>query len=164
MPPTAPFFSPLLAQFNPYDEPAPPPAPPPPRPMSFSDLKQGLRDVNAGKVDNSTFRNGILALLVILALVVLILHFRQRHQNPAPPPDSLRKLGRELGHHIPFPLGSKLILKWVALSTSTPYPALLISSDLFDACVTRWAASPSFTVARNWGRARLQSLRPILFD
>jgi hypothetical protein len=158
LPPPSPL--PILAQS--YDD-APPP-PPPQRPMSFSDLQQGLRDVHTGKVDDSTFRNGILVLLAVLGLIVLIMHFRQRRQEPAEPPDNLRRLGRELGGVIPFPLGSKIVLKWVALSTATPYPALLLSSDLFDACVEKWAAGPSFAVVRNWGRSRLQRLRPVLFD
>ena len=131
--------------------------------MSFSDLQQGLRDVHSGKVDDSTFRNGILVFLVLLALVVLIIHFRQREQTPAAIPDNLRKLGRELGRAVPFPLGSRLILKWVALSTATPYAALLLSSKLFDTCVAQWERCPTFSVVRNWGRARLQRLRPVLF-
>jgi hypothetical protein len=131
--------------------------------MSFSDLQQGLRDVHSGKVDDSAFRNGILVLLALLALFVLIIHFRQRHKTPAQP-DSLRKLGRHLGRLVRFPLGTKLLLKWVAHSTATPYPALLLSSDLFDKCVAQWAHCPTFAVARNWGRSRLQRLRTILFD
>ncbi len=159
-----PLFSPLtLAQFNPYDDAPPPPPPPQPR-MSFSDLQQGLRDVQSGRVDDSTFRNGMLVLLVLLALVVLIIHFRQREQTPTAPPDNLRRLGRELGRVVPFPLGSRLVLKWVALSTATPTAALLLSSRLFDARVAQWERYPTFTVFRNWGRARLQRLRPILFD
>jgi len=132
--------------------------------MSFSDLQQGLRDVNSGKVNDNTFRNGILALLALLALFVLIIQFRQRHKTPAAPPESLGSLGRHLGRLVHFPLGTKLLLKWVARSTTTPYPALLLSSELFDNCVDRWAHQPTFAVARNWGRGRLQCLRPILFD
>jgi hypothetical protein len=156
------FFYSLLAQLNPYDD-APPPAPAPRPRMSFSDLQQGLRDVHSGKVDDSTFRNGILVLLAILGLVVLIIHFRQRQQTPAPPKDSFRKLGRELGREVPFPLGTRLLLKWVARSTATPYPALLLSGDLFDKCVGQWSRVPTFLVARTWGRLRLQRLRPLLF-
>jgi hypothetical protein len=156
-------FLPLtLAQFSPYDEEPPPPPPPRPR-MSFSDLQQSLHDVQQGQVDNSTFRNGILVMLVLLALVVLIIHFRQREQTPSAPADNLRKLGRELDRVVPFPLGSGLVLRWVALSTATPYAALLLSSKLFDACVARWERLPTFSVIRSWGRARLQRLRPILF-
>jgi hypothetical protein len=160
--PTQPRFVPLpLAQY--YDDPPPPP-PPPQRPMSFSDLQQGLRDVNTGKVDNTIFRNGILTLLVILALLVLMLHLRQRRQMPAAPPDSLRKLGHELGRVVPFPFGARLLLKWVAFSTATPYPALLLSSDLFDKCLGQWSRDPRFSAARIWGRTRLLRLRSILFD
>jgi hypothetical protein len=132
--------------------------------MSFSDLKQGLRDVNNGNVDTSVFRNGILSLLAVLALVVLIMHFRQRHQSDKPNvPNSLGRLGRELGRFVPFPLGSKLILKWVAHSTSTPFPALLLSSDLFDERINQWSSQPTFALARSWGKGRLTRLRPLLF-
>jgi len=41
------------------DPPASAPATPR-RPMSFSDLQQGMRDVHSGKVDDSGFRNGVL--------------------------------------------------------------------------------------------------------
>jgi len=131
--------------------------------MSFSDLQQGLRDVHSGKVDDSAFRNGLLALLAALALFVLIIHLRQRHKTPAPP-HSLGRLGRHLGRLVPFPLGTRLLLKWVARSTATPYPALLLSSALFDTCVAQWSRQPTFAIARNWGHHRLQRLRPVLFD
>ena len=157
------FPPPPLAQLNPYDEAPPSSEPPPQRSMTFSDLQQGLRDVHSGKVDNSTFRNGILILLATLAIVTLLTHLRQRKINGGPP-DSLRKLGRELGRKVPFPLGAKLLLHWVARATQTPYPALLLSSALFDKCVAQWARDPSFAAARNWGRGRLQLLRPVLFD
>jgi hypothetical protein len=161
--PLPPHFPPLtLAQFSSYDDAPPPPPPPQPR-MSFSDLQQGLRDVHSGKVDDSTFRNGILVMLVLLALVVLILHFRQREQTSAAPPDNLRRLGRELGGVVPFPLGSGLVMRWVAHSTATPYAALLLSSELFDKCVAQWERNPTFAVVRSWGRDRLRRLRPILF-
>jgi hypothetical protein len=161
--PRPPAFSLPLAQFNPYEDAPAPSEPPPQRPMSFSDLQRGLRDVHSGKVDDSTFRNGILVLLALLALVVLIIHFRQRHETPAAPPDSLRKLGRELGRVVRFPFGSRLFLKWVAFSTAAPYPALLLSSDLFDQSVAQWSRYPTFAAARSWGRSRLQRLRPVLF-
>jgi hypothetical protein len=156
------FFHWTLAQLSPYDD-APPPAPPPQPRMSFSDLQQGLRDVHSGKVDDSTFRNGILVLLAILGLVVLIMHFRQRHESPTQPSDSLRRLGRELGRKVQFPFGTRLLLKWVALTTATPYPALLLSSEMFDKCVRQWSRDPTFTAVRNWGRVRLLRLRPVLF-
>jgi hypothetical protein len=162
---TLPHFRPLpLAQFNPYDDAPPPPTTPVQRPMSFSDLKQGLRDVNNGNVDDSFFRNGILSMLAVLALIVLIMHFRQRHQNATPNvPNSLGRLGRELGHFVSFPVGAKVFLKWVARSTGTPYPALLLSSELFDQSVDQWSRQPTFALARSWGKSRLVRLRPLLF-
>ena len=159
-----PRFLPLpLAQYSSFDDPPPAPPPAPPRPMSFSDLQQGLRDVHSGKVDDRAFRNGILALLAVLALFVLIIHLRQRHKTPAPP-NNMARLGRHLGRLVPFPLATPFLLQWVARSTATPYPALLLSSELFDQCVAQWARRPTFAIARNWGRRRLQRLRPILFD
>ncbi len=166
MPATAlpPHFAPLpLAQVSSYDEPPVPREPAPPRPMTISDFKQGLRDVHSGKVDDSAFRNGILIMLGALALVVLVIHLRRRHKNAAPP-DNLGKLGRELGRKVPFPLGTKLLLQWVARATQTPYPALLLSAALFDKSVAQWAGDPSFAAARTWGRGRLLRLRPVLFD
>jgi hypothetical protein len=164
MPQTVPHFRPLLlAQYNPYDD-APPPPAPVQHSMSFSDLKQGLRDVNDGHVDDSFFRNGILSLLAVLALIVLIMHFRQRHQNATPSaPNSLSRLGRELGRFVPFPLGAKLVLKWVARSTGAPYAALLLSSELFDQSINQWSRQPTFALARSWGKSRLTRLRPLLF-
>jgi hypothetical protein len=167
MPQTLLHFRPLLlAQYNPYDD-APPPPPPPPvqRPMSFSDLKQGLRDVHNGNVDNSFFRNSSLSLLAVLALIVLLLHLRQRHQNTiSTVPNNLRRLSRELGRFVPFPWGTKLILKWVARSTGAPYPALLLSSELFDQSINAWSRQPTFALARGWGKARLERLRSVLFE
>ena len=165
MPPAlTPFLfmpAPVLAQLD--DEPSPPPPPPPARPMTFSDLQQGLRDVHSGKVDTSGFRNGVLGLLAVLALVVLFIHFRQRRKTPQQP-DSLGRLGRELGRKVSFPLGAKFMLKRVARATQTPYPALLLSSALFDKCVTQWSGEPTFAAVRSWGRNRLQRLRPVLFE
>jgi hypothetical protein len=156
-------FKPLpLAQGYPYEDRPPADDKPPARPMTFSDLQQGLRDVHSGKVDNSAFRNGVLILLTCLALFALFVHFRRRRIEPAPP-DSLARLGRELGRKVRFPLGSKFLLKWVARATRTPYPALLISSALFDKSVARWLNEPAFGAARQWGYNRLMRLRPVLF-
>jgi hypothetical protein len=149
-----------LAQLTVDDN--PPPKDTPPR-MTLTDLKQGLRDVQDGKVDTSTFRNGIITLLAVLALIVLVIHLRQRRKKAAPP-DNLRKLGRELGRKVPFPLGAKFLLHCVARATKTPFPALLLSAALFDKCVAQWAREPSFAAVRNWGRSRLLHLRPVLFD
>lgn len=151
-------------QGTPWDDPPTDPTPPPPpkHPISFSDLQQSLHDYNTGKGDNG-FRNGILIILVLIALFALVLHFRQRHKN-AGPPDSIHKLGRELGKPVRFPVASRVVLKWVARSTQTPFAALMLSAALFDKCVNDWSNQPTFSVARHWGRTRLERLRPVLFD
>jgi hypothetical protein len=160
--PSPVYFLPLpLGQVNPWED-APPAATQPHR-LSFSDLKQGLHDYDTGKTNDDGFRNGILSLLAVIALVALFIHFRQRHKTPTPP-DSLRKLGRELGRLVRFPLGSRLFLHWVARSTQTPFAALLLSAGLFDKCVAQWSRTPTFAAARRWGNSRLQRLRPVLFE
>jgi len=143
-------------------EDAPPPKQPAPHRMSFSDLQQSLHDYDTGKINDNGFRNGVLSLLAVIALVFLIVHLRQRHKN-AGPPDSMHRLGRELGRLVHFPLGTRLLLQWVARSTRTPFASLLLSAGLFDKCVHQWAEIPTFSVARNWGQSRLAKLRPILF-
>jgi hypothetical protein len=164
MPPSLFKFATILAQYSPYDEPpAPQPAPPPRRAMSFSDLQQGLRSYQSGETDDTAFRNGILILIACVAVLALIVHLRQRTKN-AGPPDSLGRLGLELGRLVRFPFGSRVMLWWVARATQVPFASLLLSSSLFDKCISAWAAMPTFVVVRQWGRARLERLRPILFD
>jgi hypothetical protein len=153
-------FLPLAQEV--WDDAPPPPPQPAPHRMSFSDLKQSLHDYDTGKTSDNDFRNGAVALLAVIALVFLFFHLRQRHKNAAPP-DSMHRLGRELGRLIPFPLGTRLILQWVARSTHTPFASLLLSAGLFDKCVTQWENIPTFSAARHWGRSRLEKLRPILF-
>lgn len=153
-----------LAQAMPWEEaPPPPPATQTHRSITFSDFKQSLRDYNTGKINDSEFRNGVLSLLAVAALVVLVIHLRQRHRH-AGPPDNMRKLGRELGRLVRFPLGTRLLLNWVASSTKTPFAALLLSAELFDKCVNQWAKTATFSVARRWGKGRLARLRPVLFE
>jgi hypothetical protein len=153
----------ILAQFSPYDDaPAPQPAPTPRRPMSFSDLQQGLRSYQSGEASDPAFRNGILILIACVAVLALIIHLRQRTKT-AGPPDSLRRLGLELGRLVQFPFGTRVMLWWVARSARVPFASLLLSSALFDKSVAAWAAAPTFGMVRQWGRGRLARLRPMLF-
>jgi len=152
-----------IAQASPWDD-APPPEPPKPEHrLSFTDLQQSLHDYNTGKTNDNGFRNGILSLLAIVAVFALIVHLRQRHKE-AGPPDSLAKLGRELGRMVRFPFATRMLLYWVARSTRTPFASLLLSGGLFDRCLEEWAHRPTFSVARRWGKARLERLRPALFE
>ena len=153
-----------LAQAIPWDDAAEAPSAPQTassRRMSFSDLQQGLRNYSSS-TDNS-FRNGILILMAVIAAIVLAIHLYQRRKNVGTV-DSLGRLGWELGGLVRFPFGSRLMLWWVARSTDVPFASLLLSSALFDQCVSQWAARPTMTVARHWGRTRLASLRPGLFQ
>lgn len=157
------FFS-LLAQTPPWGDDGPPPAPAPaPHRLSFSDLQQGLHDYDTGKTNDNAFRNGVLVLLAIIAVITLVIHFRQRHKD-AGPPDSLRRLSRELSRLVRFPLGTRMLLFWVARSTHTPLASLLLSGGLFDKCLEEWSHRPTFSVARRWGKSRLDRLRPALFE
>jgi hypothetical protein len=152
-------------QEDPWDSGAAPQAPPRParHQMSFSDLQQSLRDVNSGKGGDNSFRNNVLVLLALVGMIVLIVHLYRRHKRAAPP-DNIHRLGRELGRLVRFPPGTRLLLKWVARSTRTPFASLLLSAPLFDRCIQDWARQPTFSVARQWGRGRLERLRPVLFD
>ena len=153
-----------LAQAMPWeDAPPPPPATQAHRPITFSDFKQSLRDYNSGKINDAEFRNGVLSLLAVAALVLFIIHLRQQRKQAAPP-DNLRKLGRELARLVRFPLGTRLLLKCVARATKTPFASLLLSAELFDKCVNQWAQTATFSVARRWGKGRLARLRPVLFE
>ena len=151
-----------LAQEDYGQETPPPPPPAQPHRMSFSDLRQSMHDYNTGKVNDNGYRNGALGLAAVIALIFLIIHWRQQRKN-ALPPDSIHRLGRELSRLIRFPVGTRLLLKWVAHSTCTPFASLLLSAGLFDKCITQWAQHSTFSVARHWGRGRLEKLRPILF-
>lgn len=154
----------ILAQYSPYDEPpVAAPAPAPRRPMSFSDLQQGFRSYQSGETSDPAFRNGILILIACVAVLALVIHLRQRTKN-AGPPDSLGRLGLELGRLVRFPFGSRVMLWWVARSVRVPFASLLLSSALFDRSVSAWAAAPTFGVVRQWGRGRLERLRGVLFE
>jgi len=81
-----------LAQAMPWEEaPPPPPATQTHRSITFSDFKQSLRDYNTGKINDSEFRNGVLSLLAVAALVVLVIHLRQRHRHAGSEPDEQRR-------------------------------------------------------------------------
>lgn len=155
----------FLAQVGGFDDApaASAPAAEPRRPMSFSDLQQGMRDVHSGKVDDSGFRNWTILLLIVIALIAIFIHMRQR-KTVVVQTDSLPKLARELARQISFPLGTRLLLLWVARSTATPFAAILLSETLFNRCISQWHAQPTFSAARSWGRSRLELLRPELFD
>jgi hypothetical protein len=158
------FSSGTLAQVNPWDDPAPPPAPEPQEHhMSFSDLKGAMHAYNTGEVQDTGLRNGILIFIAVVAVLALILHLRLRYKS-AGAPDSVARLGRELGKLIAFPLGTRLLLWWVARSVRVPFASLLLSSNLFDTSVATWAAHPNFSAMRKWGQSRLSRLRPALFS
>ena len=110
----APFLY-VLAQANPWDDAPASPAPKPPRPMSFSDLQEGMRAYNAGESQGSSVRTGILILIAFIAVLALVLHLWQRRKTGAPP-DSLGRVGWDLGRLVPFPWGTRLLLWWVARS------------------------------------------------
>ncbi len=152
----------ILAQAAPWEEAVAAPTKPVPTRISFSDLQEGMRAYQSGDTDQ-TFRNCAVVMLVVVALFVIVMHFRNKRQN-AGPLDSQGKLGRELSRIIPFPMGARLALWWVARSTKTPFATLLISMELFDRNVTAWASGATFALARRWGKGRLERLRPLLFE
>lgn len=155
----------VLAQMQPppwEEAPLHGPSAPPPRPLSFKDLQQSIHQYNEGAPDNS-LRNGLLIVLAFVALIALILHYRQRRKDNLPP-DSEMSLARELAHVVPFPWGTKFLLKWVARSANVPFATLLLSAQAFDQHVETWAAQPTFALVRRWGITRLHRLKTILFD
>ena len=101
--------------------------------------------------------------MLVVGVIALVIHLRQRRQS-AEPPDSLRSLGWKRGRLVRFPLGSRLVLWWVARSNKLPLAALLLSSALFDKSVAAWSDQATFSAARRWGRGRLMRLRPLLFE
>ncbi len=149
-----------FAELPPWEDPPEPVKTPPKSPLSFSDLQEGLRSANNG--DDSSLRNGLLIIMGLIIILAIVLHYRQRRKT-AGPPDSTGKLGWELSRLIKFPFGTRMLLWWVARTTQTPFAALLISRSLFDNCVQQWSLQPTFSLARRWGKARLESLKPVLF-
>jgi hypothetical protein len=152
-----------LAQQAPWEDPPPPrPAAPPPPRMSFNDLQKGLQQWQDGTLD-STMRNGLLAVAAIVILVAIIANLRRKLKG-RPTEDSEKRLAREIARVIPFPLGSRMMLRWVARSMRVSLPALLLSSQLFDHTVSAWAQEPTYVVIRHWGYGRLMKLRDAIFE
>ncbi len=154
----------ILAQRAPWeDPPAPTQAPAPVTPkLDFTDLQRGIRQWHDGTLD-SNVRNGFLTVAAIIILLALIINLRGKwktHQSA----ETEAKLTRELCKVIPFPLGSKLLLRWVAHSSQISFPALLLSSQLFDHTVDAWAQAPTLSLIRRWGHSRLMHLREVIFD
>jgi len=131
--------------------------------LTFRDVQKSVHSRFSGATPDTFPRNALLATIAAVALLVLILHLRQR-QKANGPPNNIHKLARELSRGIPFPPGSRILLYWVSRSTHIPIAALLISSETFDAGVESWSNQPTFTIAREWGRHRLRKLKNILFD
>ena len=156
----------ILAQYTPpWEETAAKGAAAPRPPQSHGtaiDLSKGFQQVYGGAVSENTFRNGMLVVVALMAIVALVLHLRQRRgQQKAL--ESQFQLGWELCRLVPFPFGSRLMLWWVAKSTQTPIATLLISAQAFESATQKWVQEPTFTPLRKWGRMRLQRLQPILF-
>lgn len=129
--------------------------------MTFSDLQQGLRQYQSGEGDNS-LAHGLLIIVASVAVLALVLHLRQRMKTMGPP-DSDRKLARELSRAVGFPMFSRLALWWVSRTTGTPMAAMIVCEHLFDVNVAAWAGRPTFSLARGWGKSRLDQLRSKLF-
>lgn len=132
-------------------------------PAPSIDLSKGFQQVYGGSVTENTFRNGMLVVIGIVTIMALVAHCRQRRVQRKVL-ESQSRLGWELCRMVPFPFGSRLMLWWVARSTHTPVATLLISVQAFEAAVLKWGQEPTFTPLRQWGRARLRQLQPILFE
>ncbi len=130
---------------------------------NFSDLQQGFQRVNNGELNDNTVRNGILILMAVVGVVALVIHLKQRRES-AQPPDSLRSLSWSMSRLVRFPMGSRMVLWWVARSNKLPVAALMLSSVLFDKSVASWSGQATFSAARRWGKGRLIRLRRVLFD
>ncbi len=153
----------FLAQRAPWeDAPTPKPVAPSPPRMNFSDLQKGLQQWQDGTLDGR-MRNGLLIVAAVVVLAAVIMNIRQKWKTRVTE-DSEKRLARELAKVIPFPLGSRTMLRWVARSTHVSLPALLLSSQLFDTTVNAWAEEPTFVVVRKWGYGRLEKLRDVIFD
>ena len=149
--------------FDDPDTPAPPPPPPASHRLSFSGFQKGLQDTNVGTAHDRHFELILLGMVAIIACIALILHLRQR-QKAAGPLDSVSRLARELSRDIRFPFASRFFLGWVARSSGLPIAALLLSARTFDKAVDAWSDQHTFSLLRRWGHARLQLLKPNLFE
>lgn len=127
------------------------------------DLSRGFNQIYNGEVSESTFRNGMLAVVGVIVVLAIIIHYRDKRKQ-AKVLDSQFKLGWELCKLVPFPFGSRVILWWVARSSKLPVATLLISSKAFDRAVNEWSSQPTFSLLRQWGKSRLLRLQPILFN
>lgn len=154
-----------LAQRAPWeDAPAPKPVQAPRQQISFNDLQKGLQQWHDGTLDGSgNLRNGLLILAGVVILAALFMNIREKLKHRATE-DSEKRLAREIAKVIPFPMGSRTMLRWVARSTQVSLPALLLSSQLFDMTVNAWAEEPTYIVVRKWGYGRLMKLREVIFD
>ncbi len=150
-----------IAQLIPYDGSPDAPRTPAQHEMSFSDFQNGMKQWNDGGTSN-TFRNGLIVMVAIVAIVAIILNIRQRLKH-RPELNSAAALSRELCRVIPFPLGSRLLLWWVARSTEVPLATLLLSSQAFDNSLSIWCGHSTFHPIRKWGAGRLNKLKPLLF-
>lgn len=152
-----------LAQRAPWeDPPAPKPVTAPPPRMSFNDLQKGLQQWQDGTLD-STMRNGLLAVAAVVILIAVVVNVRQKLKG-RPTEDSEKRLAREIAKVVHFPMGSRMMLRWVARTTHVSLPALLLSSQLFDHTVSAWAEEPTYVVIRRWGYGRLMKLRDVIFE
>ncbi|MCL2645974.1 MAG: hypothetical protein FWD61_03090 [Phycisphaerales bacterium] len=131
--------------------------------LTFSDLQKSMHSQLRGETADPVYRNTLLCIVASVALLALVLRWRQRRKLGGPP-NNVRKLGWELSRSVPFPAGSRLLLWWVSWSTRVPVAVLLISGETFDASVESWSKQPTFAVAREWGRGRLLKLKHVLFD
>jgi hypothetical protein len=133
------------------------------RPMNFSDLQNGFRQWNDnGSPETALFRNGILVVVAIVALIALLVHWRQKRSKPIEP-DSDLALGLELRRHIPCGFSGHVMLWWMARSSGIPLGSVLICRAAFDKALETWSGVPTFAILRRWGRSQMERLRPELF-
>jgi hypothetical protein len=138
------------------------PAAPVNRQMNFSDLQKGLKAQLEGETDQSHYTKLVIGVVLVIVAVAIVVHWRQRRKSGGPP-TSDSSLFRELSRGIKFPLGTKLILWWVARTARVPAAVLLISREIFEKSVADWGRRPTFGPLRQWGMVRLDAIRELLF-
>jgi len=131
--------------------------------LSFSDLRKGFRDRLDGHTDDTHYSRLLWAIVIGIILLGVLLQLRQRRKEGGPP-SSDSALFREITRGVPFPLATKLLLKWVAHTAQIPASALLISGDIYQRSVADWSRQPTFALVRQWGASRLARLEKTLFD